>query len=51
MTDRLLLITRWVRAHCEQLKVSPSERTIARVEFSVRQLTDAEVSQFLAETV
>jgi hypothetical protein len=46
-TDRLMLITRWVRAHCEFLKVPLSESIIARVSFSVQQLNDKEVAEFL----
>ena len=49
MTDRLQLTTRWVRQHCDFLKVSASEQVIARVQMSVQQLTDAEVAQFLTE--
>ena len=51
MTDRLQLTIRWVREHCDFLRIEATERTIARVQFSVSQLTDAEVAQFLAETV
>ena len=51
MTDRLQLTIRWVREHCDFLRIEATEPTIARVQFSVSQLTDAEVAQFLAETV
>ena len=51
MTDRLQLTIRWVRATAEFFRVEASEKLIARVQFSVQQLTDAEVAQFLAETV
>jgi len=49
MTDRLTLTIRWVREHCSFLKVQASEHTIARIQMSVNQLTDAEVAQFLSE--
>ena len=51
MTDRLQLTIRWVREHCDFLRIEAAERTIARVQMSVNQLSDAEVAQFLAETV
>jgi hypothetical protein len=49
MTDRLQLTIRWVRDHCTFLKVPASEQIIARVQMSVNQLSDNEVSQFLAD--
>jgi len=51
MSNRLTLTIRWVREHCEFLKVSASEQVIARVQMSVNQLTDAEVEQFLSQQV
>ena len=51
MTNRLQLTIRWVRATAEFFRVEVSEKLIARVQFSVQQLSDAEVAQFLAETV
>ena len=50
MTDRLQLTIRWVRETAEFFRIEASEQVIARVQFSVQQLTDAEVAQFLSET-
>jgi len=51
MSDRLTLTIRWVREHCAFLQVQASESIIARVQMSVNQLTDAEVSKFLSEPI